>query len=360
MAVYKDQKHNTWFVQLAYKAWTGETKHTTKRGFSTKREALQWEHDFLSKVRESTDMLLKDFAEIYLNNRTERVRESTMETKRNIVMNHIVPYFGDKKLIDITTQDVMNWQNEIMRTKNPRTGRSFTKSYLKTIHNQLSAMLNHAVKYYDLPKNVAMLVGNMGTDKEVEMQFWTIDEYKKFAEQTMRNPLMYYCFEVLYWCGIREGELLALTLNDIDFEKKLIDINKTFKHINGRDYTTDPKTRKSKRKVLMPDFLVDELKEYIKMVYELDPTDRLFPTTKSGLTNAMIRYSAAAGVKRIRIHDLRHSHVSLLIDMGYSAVAIADRVGHESVEITYRYAHMFPDVQASMADKLGNIKRGDE
>ena len=72
----------------------------------------------------------------------------------------------------------------------------------------------------------------------------------------------------------------------------------------------------------------------------------------------MDRGSKAAGVKRIRIHDLRHSHISLLIEMGFSAVAIADRVGHESIDITYRYAHLFPSTQNEMADKLSSIRNG--
>ena len=74
--------------------------------------------------------------------------------------------------------------------------------------------------------------------------------------------------------------------------------------------------------------------------------------TKSYLHHEMERGSKLAGVKRIRIHDLRHSHVSHLIELGFSALAIADRVGHESIDITYRYAHLFPSTQIEMADKL--------
>jgi len=95
------------------------------------------------------------------------------------------------------------------------------------------------------------------------------------------------------------------------------------------------------------------------MLYEIQPDDRMFTITKSYLHHEMDRGSKAAGVKRIRIHDLRHSHVSLLIEMGFSALAIADRVGHESIDITYRYAHLFPSKQAEMADKL-NVERGEE
>ena len=90
------------------------------------------------------------------------------------------------------------------------------------------------------------------------------------------------------------------------------------------------------------------------MLYGIKPTDRMFPISKSFLHHEMDRGSAAAGVKRIKIHGLRHSHISHLIDLGFSAVAIADRVGHESIDITYRYAHLFPSKQVDMANKLEN------
>ena len=95
------------------------------------------------------------------------------------------------------------------------------------------------------------------------------------------------------------------------------------------------------------------------MIYDPDPTERAFPVTKSFLAKELQRGAAAAGVKRIRVHDLRHSHVSLLIHMGYSAVAIAKRVGHKSIDITYRYAHLFPSVQSKMASGLNLLREAD-
>ena len=142
---------------------------------------------------------------------------------------------------------------------------------------------------------------------------------------------------MLYWCGIREGELLALTPGDFDFEKQTVSISKSYQRIKGQDVVTDPKTAKSNRVIQMPAFLCEEMEDYIKSLYAAKPTDRIFPVTKSYLHREMDRGAKEAGVKRIRIHDLRHSHISLLIDMGFTALAIADRVGHESIDITYRY-----------------------
>ncbi len=174
----------------------------------------------------------------------------------------------------------------------------------------------------------------------------------------MDKPVSFYAFEMLYWCGIREGELLALTPADFDFERDTVSITKSYQRIERRDVITDPKTSKNNRVIKMPDFLVEEIQEYISQLYGIKGTDRLFEITKSYLKREMERGSKAAGVKKIRIHDLRHSHISLLIEMGFSAVAIADRVGHESIDITYRYAHLFPSTQTEMADKLSTIRNG--
>ena len=357
MSAYRDSRKGTWYVQLSYKDWTGKQRHTCKRGFATKRDALDWEKEFMDKLAGASDMNFSVFVGLYLENIKTRIKESTYATKENIIRNRIIPYFGSKRINEITSQDVIKWQNETMKIIDKKSGKPFTKSYLKTIHNQLSAMMNYAIKYYGLQSNPAQLVGNMGTDKEVKTNFWTIDQYKRFSEEMLWNPVYYVCFEILYWCGIREGELLALTPKDIDLEGKTININKTFHHLNGRDLVTEPKTRKSNRRVSMPDFLCEEVEEYIKLVYKLQEDGRLFPVTKGSLTNAMKNGTKKAGLPHIRIHDLRHSHVSLLIDMGYTAVAIADRVGHETAEITYRYAHLFPSVQLDMADQLNDIRR---
>lgn len=196
----------------------------------------------------------------------------------------------------------------------------------------------------------------MGKEERKEMLFWTQDEYRKFADVMMDKPLSYYAFEMLYWTGIREGELLALTPGDFDLENGTVTISKSYQRLGGRDVITDPKTPKSNRVIKIPDFLADEIREYIQMLFGIKDTDRMFTVTKHYLHHEMDRGAKAAGVKRIRIHDIRHSHISLLIEMGFSAVAIADRVGHESIDITYHYAHLFPSTQDAMIEKLSGIR----
>lgn len=150
-----------------------------------------------------------------------------------------------------------------------------------------------------------------------------------------------------------------MTPADFNFDKETVTINKSYQRLKGQDVITSPKTKKSNRTIKMPKFLCEEMKEYLGMLYGLKKKDRIFTVTKSYLHHEMDRGAKAAGVKRIRIHDLRHSHISLLIDMGFSAVAIADRVGHESIDITYQYAHLFPSKQIEMAEKLDDLGKED-
>ena len=231
--------------------------------------------------------------------------------------------------------------------------------YLGTCWNPISGIYyrnlkNNLTKLFQNrgDENPAQKAGTMGCEEHKEMLFWTKEEYLKFADVMMDKPRSYYAFEMLYWCGVRMGELLALTPADFDFERQTVTINKSYQRLKGRDVITSPKTVKSNRTIKMPKFLCEEMQDYIRMLYDIDENERIFQITKSYLHHEMDRGAKAAGVKRIRIHDLRHSHISLLIEMGFSALAIADRVGHESIDITYRYAHLFPNKQTEMANRL--------
>lgn len=354
MAVYKD-KNGTWYVSARYTDWKGKSARKVKRGFKTKRDAAEWEKNFFIENAGNLDMTFETFYLLYKKNTQERIKLSTWKMKESVIEGKILPYFKNKRMNDIKPRDVVNWQNIMMKQCDDN-GNPYSPVYLKTIHNQLSAIFNHAVKFYDLQSNPAQKAGNMGKEKSREMLFWTKEEYLKFAEAIMDKPISFYAFEILYWGGLRLGELLALTKQDIDFKRGIIRINKSYQRIEGEDIITDPKTPNSIRNVQMPEFLAEELKDYIDGLYGIEDDARIFPVTKSYLHHEMRRGCEISGVKRIRIHDIRHSHVSLLIDMGFSAVAIANRVGHESIDITYRYAHLFPTRQGDMAAKLNDAR----
>lgn len=158
---------------------------------------------------------------------------------------------------------------------------------------------------------------------------------------------------------MREGELLALTATDINLVTKQIDINKTFQRLHGEDVFTSPKTRKSKRKVPIPDFLCKELQKYMDSRYMLAPQERLFPITKSYLSHEMDKGCKSTGVKRIRIHDICHSHASLLINQGCDALVLADRLRHEKVSTTLNtYSHLSPHKQQELVSNLEQLGAG--
>lgn len=351
MSVSKNEKSGKWEVRTYYKDFTGVRKQKTKRGFEKKSDAIAWERSFHLQQDENLDMYFKDFVEIYIRDKKPRVKYNTWLTKEYIIENKILPYFGNKKVSEIRTSDILQWQNEIMKQQT-KTGKKYSKTYLKTIHNQLSAILNHACNMYGLKVNMARRAGNMGIEEHKEMLFWTQEEYQAFIEAVADKEESFIAFEILYWCGIRLGELLALTPVDFDFENCRLHINKSFQRLQGKNVITSPKTPKSNRVIYMPEFLAEEVKEYMTRLYGIEDNDRIFEISKSFLHHEMDRGVRLTGVKRIRIHDLRHSHVSLLINMGYSALAIGDRVGHEAIAITYRYAHLFPSIQSDMAIDL--------
>ena len=201
----------------------------------------------------------------------------------------------------------------------------------------------------------------MGKAKAKEMQFWTKEEYLKFSRAIMDKPISYYAFQILYWTGIRCGELLALTKADFDLENRKLKISKTYQVVKGEEMITSPKTEKSNRTIELPEFLCEEMQDYFDSLYKIGDNSRIFEVTKSYLHHEMDRGSKAANIKRIRIHDLRHSSCALLINLGYSPVEIAERMGHESVTITDRYAHLYPSVQRDMANRLDEaFKEGEE
>ena len=340
---------------VRYNDWQGNAKQKCKRGFATKREAVQWEREFLRKEQSNVDMTFESFYECYRNDLKSKLKENTWMSKESIIEKKILPYFGKKQLCDIKARDVIAWQNEIRELKDPD-GKKLSPAYLKSIHAQLSAMFNHAVRYYDLPENPALKAGGMGDENSSEMDFWTQEEYLRFADAMMDKPMSYYAFELLYWCGIREGELLALTREDFNLDRRELRINKSYQRLKGKDVITTPKTKESNRVIKLPDFLCDEMKDFFSLFYSMKPGDRLFQFTKHYLYREMVRGCKATGVKKIRVHDLRHSHVSLLINNGFSAFEIAKRVGHRTERITYRYAHLFPSVQDAMVEKLDLVR----
>lgn len=353
MKAEKDKKTGKWLIQYRYTDWQGKRRKSTKRGFATKREAEEWLRNFLITQKADFDMKFADFWKMYCADMETRLREHTMRTKKYIVELKILPYFGNKRVNDITAADIRQWQNELIKM-------GYSPTYLKTINNQLSAIFNYAVRYYDLKSNPCVKAGSMGKSKAEEMDFWTGEEFRKFIDSVMNKRLSYMAFMTLYWTGMRMGELLALNPKDVDLEKRTISITKSYQRLGKKDVITPPKTPKSKRVITIPEFLAADIKDYMDSLYDLQENDRLFPITKYYLEHEMQRGIKESGVKRIRVHDLRHSHASMLIELGFSPLEIANRLGHEKVETTLNtYAHLYPNKQTKLAERLDSEYRED-
>ena len=198
MAVYKESNTNTWHVVYRFTDWTGENKQSSKRGFTTKRDALAWEREQLQKTQSDLNMTFGAFVDLYSNDMKTRLRQNTWRTKETIINKKLMPYFRNKRMSEITAKDIIQWQNEMMKFRG-KDGKLLSATYLKTLHNQISAIFNHAVRFYDLKSNPAAKAGSIGKKEAKEMSFWTKNEYLKFADSMMDKPISFYAFEMLYW-----------------------------------------------------------------------------------------------------------------------------------------------------------------
>ena len=354
MPVYKDEKRNTWFCKCNYKDWLGESKSKMKRGFATKKDAQQWERDFLQKQSASMDMKFASFVEVYFEDKAPRLKERSIMTKRTLFETKIIPYFGEKQMNEITAVDIIKWQNALLN-------QDYKPTYLRMIQNQMTALFNHAEKFYDLKDNPCKNVDKMGRSNAKELNFWTKDEYEQFIQCFSPDEEMYrIIFQMLFWLGCRVGELLALTSQDIDFENGTVNISKTYYRRNQNDYVTPPKTESSNRKITIPKFLAEEMKDFVDRQYGLTPEDRIFPITDRAIQKKMKQKAEQAKLKPIRVHDLRHSHIALLIEKGMQPLVIAQRVGHDSVNTTMNiYGHLYPNKQKQVADLLNAEATGE-
>ena len=354
LPVYKDEKRNTWYCKCNYRDWLGESKSKMKRGFVTKKEALEWEREFLQRQSASMDMKLSSFVDVYFDDKAPRLKERSIMTKRTLIETKILPYFGDKQMNEITAVDIIKWQNALLNQE-------YKPTYLRMIQNQLTALFNHAERFYDLKDNPCKKVDKMGRANAKELNFWTKDEFEVFIQCFTEEEEMYrIIFLMLFWLGCRVGELLALTSEDIDFEKGTVSISKTYFRRNKTDYITAPKTESSNRKITIPQFLQDEIKQFLDRQYELMPEERIFPITDRAIQKKMKQKTEQAKLKPIRVHDLRHSHIALLIEKGMQPLVIAQRVGHDSVNTTMNiYGHLYPNKQKQVADLLNAEATGE-
>lgn len=257
MPAYYDEETKSWFCKFYYTDYTGTKKQKKKRGFKLQREAREWERNFLETQQADLSMSFRNFVEIYNEDMRHRLREHTFIQKQYVINKKLLPFFGDLPVSQITPASIRKWQNELMDYRD-KDGRPYSATYLRTINNQLAAIMNYAVRYYGLRENPCRKAGTIGKDHADEMVFWTTEEFKRFLGNVSGKPAARAGFLTLYYMGLRIGELLALEYGDIDFEGCSIAVTKSYQHINGRDVITPPKTPRSVRTVSIPEFLRDE------------------------------------------------------------------------------------------------------
>lgn len=205
MAAYKDEQRGTWYVSFHYYDWTGKNCRKVKRGFKTKREATEWERHFRMKEAADLDMTFEEFVQTYTRDMKPKLKHNTWLTKEHILRTKLLPYFKDKKMRDIRPKDIIQWQNEQISYRDEK-GKPYAPTYLKTLQSELSALFNHAVRFYELKSNPVVKAGPLGKGKAEEMLFWTKEEYLKFIEAVKDKPYSYHAFQILYWCSLRVGD----------------------------------------------------------------------------------------------------------------------------------------------------------
>ena len=359
MPAYYDEKTKSWYVKLYYKDYTGTKKQKMKRGFALQREAKEWERDFLTKQSAQPSMPFKALSELYLEDKAAHTKKITYETKKNRIEKWILPYFNTQPINEITAPDIRKWQAVLKESKNNNNA-PLSAGYMQNLVMELSSIFNFAVRFYGLSTNPCHVAGNTVGKKARSLNFWTKAEFDLFINTFDKSSPYYIAFLILYYCGMRIGELEALTAADVDTDNNTITINKTYHLISGKGIVTTPKTQKANRTIFIPAFLAAIISEYETHIYALDPETRLFTASHSTYARQMEEHTRQAEIKRIRIHDIRHSHASLLIELGFSALLVSERLGHENVSTTLNiYSHLFPSKQVEVAERLEKLCEND-
>lgn len=352
MSASKDKQRGTWTLYTRYENWKGEKQVLYKRGFKTKKDALEYEREFLQGQTRDMHMTFKTFVEEhYWADIRSSIEDTTYNGKMFRIKTHIMPYFGKKQMAAISSADILKWQNEL-KNKTDRNGKRYADTYLRSIQNDLNAIFNHAYRYYDLRKIPTKIVTKMGKDKCQEIEFWSKEEYENFIGAMVDEPIFFYAFETLFWTGIREGELFGLKRKDLNFEERTLSVKRQIQTIDGEETEKAPKTDNAYRTISMPKRLSDELEQYCDSIYGCDDETRLFELSKSPLHRALTRGCDKSGVKRITVHGFRHSHVAYLISLGFDLYEIGKRVGHSNKAMTERYAHLTPKRIHEVANRI--------
>lgn len=339
-------------------------KQKVLSGYKTKREAKEAYINFMAGYiaptpkSEDSEITLGRLYEAYYRYIQDRLKPASIYETNSIYKRVIEPYFGANiRIIDITKRDIMQWQNHLNTLNYSYKSKTKYRGYLYTL-------LKFAMQYYDIPNNVvSQVTAFRNLEAEKEMKYWNAEEFQTFISCIDDDIVYKTFFSFLYLTGCRKGEAQALSWKDIDLVKGAINITKniTRKTTSGPYEITTPKNKTSVRKITIPIKLVELLKEYLNSLDNISKGKFVFggdtPLSDNTIKRRMQKYCELSGVEVIRIHDLRHSHVSFLISSGVNIVAIAKRLGHKDIQQTLNtYAHMLKSDEEAILNALNVIE----
>lgn len=365
---YKQLSRNKWQVRFYYKnPDTG--KRSEKKIFAeSKTKCSILKKNFLKELEEITkkkkdnkdNITINELYPLYTRFKSHSYKGSTMVTNKRRLEKEILPFFGKKRIYDITSKDVVDWKETI-------DNKGYSLQYSRSLYNLLSNLFKFAMSQYKLKSNPVTSVGTFKRPDEIkkELQYWTYEEFKSFYE-VADNEFWKLLFATLYFTGMRKGELQALKWSDVDFKSKRIKISKTLttkttteEKKNGILFKiTPPKTKTSNRSIIVPDFVLNCLKRHYSNESQVDGFDNecyVFGTTRftpdTSINRYKNKYVNMSSVTNIRIHDFRHSHASYLINNGANIMVVSSHLGHSDVKETLNtYSHMFPDFEHQIVD----------
>ena len=363
MPVYYNADKKTWYAMFYAKDYKGVNKKYKKTGFKKKKEAQEYEYEFKKKISKSVNMSFNSLYELYFEDYKKRHKPTAINTVETFFRLHILPFFDNIEISKINSYMIREWQNEMLEKENEK-GKLFSENSKANIYAALKSMFNWAAKYQGLNENPCKNLGAFGSKKNrSEMKIWSVDDFNKFInlleiknkEKNGKYTDSIIIFKILFWTGLRIGEVLALTFDDINLKEKFIDVNKTISHINKKDYITTPKTLGSVRKVILPENLISDLKLYFSKFekQKISKSERIFNLKKSQLRYILEKCSIQAEVEKIRLHDFRHSHASYLLFIQADITAISKRLGHDNLQTTINtYSHLYKDANKQLMKKL--------
>lgn len=366
--VYLDKERGTYYtiVSLGTDEVTGKRISKTKRGFTTQKEAKTWHDEYKLQNRDVSrqgNISFKYFLnEYFIIDYKRKVQKRTFDMTNSKIKR--LKFFHNQKIDRITPAQVKKFHNKLF-------SEGLSNNYIRSVHQILQQVFDLAIKLGYLSQNVAKIVGNVKKEKP-KVDFWTREEFQKFINTFDKSDLQEFQKFIIFWfffmSGVRTSELQALTWDDLDFDNQTIYIHKSMYYKSRNDFTiNDTKTASSTRLLYLDEDTIFYLKEWKERQETIGKIKYIFsltglPLVKSTLGRIITTHAEFAKIKKIRVHDLRHSHASLMLELGLNSLEMQNRLGHADVKTTLgTYSHLKPNAMKEVANKfMGQIKVSDD